>query len=293
MRILYQTVLVLVCLFQALSAQQKLQVTVSIEPQKYFVQRIGGDLVEVEVMVPAGYSPHIYEPKPRQMVKLSDSKIYFAVGVQFENVWLDRIAAANSSIRIIHTQDGIEKIAIHEEDEHEEESEGHDHGEYDPHIWLSPPLVMLQARYILNALIDIDPGKREIYIRNYTGFINELAALDLELMTLFSTPGQKKEFIVFHPAWGYFAQAYGLKQLPVEIEGKELKPADLMNLINYAKDNEIKVVFVQPQISPQSAEMIAREIGGETVSADPLSADWLANMKIVAQKFKEVLVREQ
>ena len=279
------------------AAQPSVQVTVSILPQKYFVEKIGGSAVTVEVMVPPGAEPHVYEPKPKQLVKLSQSKLYFAVGINFEEVWLPKFAAANKQMRIIHTDAGIEKITM--EDYAFEFTEGKEQGAHqhyekpglkDPHIWLSPRLVMLQARYICDALIETDPARKNMYEANYTAFTAELQELDAYLGGLFKTGASSgRDFIVFHPAWGYFAKDYGLRQIPIEIEGKEPKPADLVKLITYAKQRGIKVLFVQPQIYPQSAKMIAREIGGKVIQADPLAPDWYNNLKRVAEQFKAAL----
>ncbi len=305
-------ILVLVCIFVVsvfctgnTPESGKLQVSVSILPQKFFVEKIGGDLVDAMVMVPPGGDPHIYEPRPQQMVELSRSKLYFAIGIDFEHSWLERFSSANPDMKIIHTGENIEKIAMqqveleiskeeggHEGHDHSEEGghEHHHHGEeggHDPHIWLSPPLVSEQLQIILQNLIQIDPGNENVYRTNYDAFIEEIDVLDTELKNMFSDGNIKKEFIVFHPAWGYFAKAYDLRQIPVEIEGKEPKPRDLIKLIDYAKTNKIRIIFVQPQISPQTVSMIANEIGGEVITADPLAENWLENMNIVAKKFRD------
>ena len=271
----------------------KVAVFVSIVPQKYFVQQIGKDLVDVQVMVRPGASPHIYEPKPRQMVAISKAKIYFAIGVTFEKIWLRKIASANLGISIVHTDRSIEKIpmvanlnlvkADHNKAEYDSERERHHHGELDPHIWLSPSLVMIQARMILTALQEVDPMNRLVYEANYKAFISELIELDAELANTFSGK-LGLQFMVFHPSWGYFADRYGLKQIPVEIEGKDPKPAQLKILIEHAKRHGIKVIFVQPQFSIKSAELIAREIGGQAVFANPLAEDWADNLRKVAQQ---------
>jgi zinc transport system substrate-binding protein len=266
-------------------AEKKLPVFVSIAPQQYFVQQIGKALVDVEVMVPAGTDPHIYEPKPRQMVALSKARLYFATGIQpFESKWLKKIALSNPDMMVVHTDRGIQKIPMatrhYQQDQHA--------GELDPHIWLSPPLVMKQAQTILNALVEIDPANRAVYETNYEAFVTELAALDADLKNIFAGK-QGLQFMVLHPAWGYFAYTYGLKQVPVEIEGKEPKPAQLKELIERAKQNQIKIIFVQPQFSPKNAKLVAREIGGQVVFADPLAANWSDNLREVARKFKSAL----
>jgi zinc transport system substrate-binding protein len=164
----------------------------------------------------------------------------------------------------------------------------HTHGEPDPHIWLSPPLVMIQVRRILTALQAVDPAHRTDYEANYKGFILELVDLDAELRNTF-VGHQGLKFLVFHPSWGYFAQAYGLQQLPVEAEGKDPKPAQLTEIIEYARRRNIRVVFVQPQFSTKSAAMIAKAIGAEIVFADPLAEDWAVNLRHQARKFKNAM----
>ena len=267
-------------------------VFVSINPQKYFVQQIGKNLVTVQVMVPPGASPATYEPRPRQMSELSKTKVYFAIGVPFENAWLEKIAAANPTMTVVHTDDGIEKMSMathrhHLKDVHlKADTPGH--RALDPHIWLSPPLVKIQARTIMKALQKIDPSRQAVYQNNYRQFVTHINRLHSELKSIFKDQ-QGFQFMVFHPSWGYFARAYGLQQVAVEIEGKDPKPAQLKELIEHAKAESINIIFVQPQFSTKSAQSVAREIGGQLVVADPLAADWLANLRNVAQKFRAAL----
>jgi len=302
-------------------AADKLSVFVTIAPQKYFVQQICKDLVDVRVMVRPGADPHTYEPKPQQMVALSRAKLYFAVGIDFEEANLGKLTATNPNLKVIHTDHGIEKLKMedhhhqdghaeehhededhegddheadhdnekgehHEEEEHDEDQHGH--AGLDPHIWLSPPLVKIQARTIMAALQKADPGHRSVYEANFEAFAAQIDQLDADLKKTF-TGKTGLQFMVFHPSWGYFAQAYGLKQVSIEIEGKDPKPAQLQELIQHARKNKIKVVFVQPQFSTKSAELVAREIGGQVAFADPLAEDWMANLRQVADKFQAAL----
>ena len=271
---------------------KKLAVFVSIAPQKYFVQQLGREWVDVQVMVQPGASPATYEPRPRQMAALSKTPIYFAIGVPFEKNWLRKIAAANPNMRVVHTDHGIQKIPMSAHRHAAEKHPGKDHreqdGEPDPHIWLSPALVMIQARTIRDALQEIDPAYRSVYEANYKAFISTLATLDAELRDLFADK-QGFQFMVFHPSWGYFAHTYGLNQVAVEIEGKDPKPAQLKELIEHAKANKIKIIFVQPQFSSKSAKLVAKEIGGQVVVADPLAQDWSGNLRAVVGKFKGAL----
>lgn len=273
----------------AAAAGENLAVYVSIMPQRDFVRQIAQDRVAVEVMVLPGASPATYEPKAQQMAGLSRARIYFAVGAPFEAVWLPRIAAANPAMRIVSTDAGIPKRAMaahyHGAEAHDAD---HDHGSRDPHVWLAPPLVKAQARAILEALVAADPEGREFYQANWRNFVARLDALDQRLRQTFARR-QGMRFMVFHPAWGYFADAYGLVQVPIELEGKEPKPAQLRELVEIARRHGIRVVFVQPQFSRRSAELVAREIGARVVVADPLPADWFANMNEVAAKIEAAL----
>ena len=268
-------------------ASGKMTVFVSIAPQKYFVQQICRELADVQVMVPPGASPATYEPKPRQMTAISKTRIYFSIGVPFENTWLKKIAAINPDMAVVPTDRGIKKLPMVAHHRQEDENQP-EHGSLDPHIWLSPPLVMIQARTILEALQEYDSAHRFVYDNNYRAFISQLSNLDAELRNAFSgRSGQ--QVMVFHPSWGYFAQAYGLKQVSIEVEGKEPKPAQLRKLIEHARQNAIKFVFVQPQFSARSAKLIAGEIGGQVVFADPLAEDWAGNLRSVARKFESAL----
>lgn len=287
------------------------RVFVSIAPQKYFVRQIGKELVDVQVMVQPGANPATYEPKPKQMADLSKTEVYFAMGVPFEKAWLKKIAATNPELKVVHTDFDIRKIPMtvfHRHDERERQKNGEhrldagrgqkdgnkdqeDHPDYgilDPHIWLSPPLVQIQARIIMNALQEVDQHNRTLYETNYYQFVLKIKELDTQLKKVFANK-QGLAFMVFHPAWGYFAQAYGLKQVPIEMEGKAPKAAQLKELVEYARERGITIIIAQPQFPSKSAELLAEEIGGQVVFADPLAEDWLANLRGVADKINAAL----
>ncbi len=268
------------------AASEGFTVFVSILPQKYFVEKIGKSQVDVRVMVHPGANPATYEPKPRQMAALAKAKLYFAVGVPFEHVWLKKIAADNPEMNIIHTDEGIEKISM--TDHHHDKKDIHGHKSKDPHIWLSPALVKIQAYSIFTALKTVDPDHGMLYKTNYDRFIADIDALDQELKNGFSDI-QNRRFMVFHPSWGYFAQAYGLTQIPVEMEGKEPKPGQLKELIEYARTQQIRIIFAQPQFSTKSARLVAGEIGGTVTFADPLAEDWPANLRKTAAALKAAM----
>lgn len=287
-----------ICYGSASNASEPIRIFTSIAPQKLFVQQIGKDRVSVQVMVPAGGNPATYEPKPRQMADISKTSLYFAIGVPFENVWLEKIAAANPAMRVIRTDRGIQKIPMAAHHRHgrrdghpgndQKNPGGADGSGLDPHIWLSPDLVKIQAATILAALEQLEPSRQNAYRANFHQFIARIDELDARLKSIFAGK-QGQQFLVFHPSWGYFANAYGLEQVAIEIEGKDPKPAQLQELIAHALGKGIKMVFVQPQFSTKSAKLIARAIGGQVAFADPLAEDWFNNLMEVAGQFEKVL----
>jgi zinc transport system substrate-binding protein len=296
----WMSLAVLGALATSVHAVSPMKVFVSILPQKSFVEQIGGARVAVSVMVAPGAGPHTYEPKPRQMAELVDTVIYFAVGAPFENAWLPRIISTNPALRVVHTDRGIAKIPMAAHPDHEAQgghsataspsaSGDHDHHQgLDPHVWLAPPLVLLQGRAILGALQEVDPTHGAVYEANFEAFRARVENLDAHLRSLFAAR-RGAQFLVFHPAWGYFAHAYGLEQVPIEVEGKDPKPAQLQEIIAHAQARDIRVVFVQPQFSSKSAAMVARGIGGRVVAADPLAEDWEGNLRAVGAAFQEAL----
>ena len=246
-------------------------------------------------MVKPGASPATDEPKPRQMVKLAQAKIYFAIGVPFENTWLPKFTAANAGMHLVRTDRGIEKIPMQDHQGHSSEHASHNNGEgrheqgfKDPHIWLSPPLVKIQADHILEALVKTDPANRSAYYTSHRNFSATLDAIHLELKQLFNDAAGG-EFMAFHPSWGYFAQTYGLTQIPIEIEGKEPKPAQLWDLIEHARKHDIRAIFIQPQFSTRNAQLIAKAINAQIIIADPLAENWPQNLVATAKNFKAAL----
>ncbi len=282
------------------SPSDKVQVVVSILPQQYFVKRIGGDNVAVSVMVGPGDEPHTYEPKSEQLKALSQADTYMRIQVDFEQAWMDRIQALNSKMLIVDTTQGIERIPIAAHHHGDEETHHADEGEKDtaakdteiehpdPHIWLSPQRVKIQARTIYNALVDLDPDNKPEYQENLQRFLTDIDALDAEIRNTLEGV-QTRKFMVFHPAWGYFARDYGLEMIPVEVGGTEPSAAELAALITQAKAENIKVIFAQPAFSTKDAETIARQIGGEVVPLDPLAPDWLENLRQVGKTFGQTL----
>ncbi len=264
-----------------------LEVFVSILPQKYFVERVGGDAVKVGVTVRPGQNPESYDPTPQQMVAMARAKAYFSIGVAFEDAWLPRLQAANPSMRIVDTRRGIAlqpmvDNALLGAGQAGHASHDEPRGTLDPHIWNSPPLVKQQAATVRDALTALAPQRRAAFEQGYARFAADLDALDAEIRQTLAGKHDRR-FMVFHPAWGYFARSYGLEQIPIEVEGKEPGPQALVRIIDAARRDRIRVVFVQKQFGSAAATAVARAIGGEVVAIDPLAEDFLANTRAVAQ----------
>jgi zinc transport system substrate-binding protein len=275
------------------------EISVSILPQKYFVEKIVGDKFNVNVMVKPGFSPATYEPKTSQMRDLVKSDIYFSIDVPFEKVWLEKFKQSAKNTLFVDTSKGIEKLAMeahshgeeqhHEEDKHEEhdhEEHAHDHGGLDPHIWLDPILVKIQAKNIYDAVSKIDSKNSEFYKANYEVFIKELEQLDNNIKDILKGV-EHKPFMVFHPSWGYFAKRYHLEQVSIEVEGKEPKPNQLVEIIEDAKKHNIKVVFVAPQFSQKSAKTISKSLNANVVTINPLSLKWDEELIITAKEIEK------
>lgn len=281
--------IVLITLFlSSILFAQKNQISVNILPQKYFVEKIVQDKFEVNVMVNPGSSPHNFEPKPSQMKALAKSKIYFISGDNSELAWINRFKQNAKNTLFIDSVKGIEKIAMID---HHHDEDGHDLHEdeddaLDPHTWLDPINVKTIAKNIYEAVILVDEVNKDFYENNYNKFLIELDNLNLELNNILE-PYKNRAFMVFHPSWGYFAKRYNLKQIAVESQGKEPKPNELINLINEAKEHDIKVVFTSTQFSKKAAKVISENIKGNVEVIDPLSIDWENNLIKTAKLFED------
>lgn len=265
-------------------------VVVSVLPQQTFVQKIAKDLVDITLMVTPGASPHSYEPKASQMIALSHAQVYFSIGVEFEEAWLDRFESQNHNLKFVDMSQGITKIAMHGHHHHHEENNEEDehHDELDPHTWTSPTNVSKMAHTIYKTLVMLDPEHKQEYKTNLSAFINEIKDTDEQIKELLKSTAPKSKFMVFHPSWGYFANEYGLEQVAVEVEGKKPKPKEMINIIKEAKEEQVKVIFTQPEFSDKSAQIIAKEAGVRVQKLSPLSADWSQNLinmaKAIANK---------
>ena len=266
----------------------KPEITVNILPQKYFVEKIVKDKFEINVMVKPGSSPHNYEPKPSQMKSLVSSKAYFLVGDPFEQAWMDKFKQNAKNTLFVDTTKGIEKIQMQEHNHHDEANvdakhDEHDHSGFDPHVWLDPLLVKIQAKNIYEAMVEIDSQNGDFYKTNYEEFIKELDTLDENIKTILS-PYKDKAFMVFHPSWGYFAKRYDLVQIPIELQGKEPKPNELVELIKDAKEHNIKIVFVSPQFSQKSAKTISQNIDAKVATINPMVENWSEGLIMTAKE---------
>jgi zinc transport system substrate-binding protein len=270
-------------------ASNKIQVIASIEPLAWFAERIGGDRVAVSVMVPSGGNPHTYEPTPRQMADVSNAALFVKAGsgVEFELDWMQRLVDLNKKMVICNASEGVTLLPMSqtEQDEHEESAgEHHEHGNFDPHFWLSPANARLIAKNVERSLAAVDPAGKEYYSANAIALDKELQALDGEIRKQLSGV-KSRRFLVFHPAWGYFAHEYGLEQIAAEEEGKTLTPRQMERVIEQARSAGIRVVFVAPQFSSAQADAIAGDIGGHTVTVDPLARDYTGNLRKAATAF--------
>lgn len=285
--------------------EAELLVTVSILPQAYFVERIGGDKVAVNVMVGPGEEAHTYEPTPEQMKTLNDSPVFFSIGVEYEETWIPRFEDINPDLKVVDSVKGIERIPMtedhdhdheHEDDHMEEGNEEHgaeeaDHEERpDPHVWLSPTNGKIIAQNILETLIELAPEHEAAFQENYNSLIEDINALDADIHSTLSGM-QNRTFMVFHPAWGYFAREYNLEQIPIQVGGQDPSPSELANLIDTAEEQNIRVIFIQPTFSAADAEAIAAEIDAEVAVVDPLARDWLSNLETAAEAFAAALTQ--
>ena len=269
---------------------------VSIVPQETFLKKIGGDKVNITTMIKPGSSPHTYEPKPSQMKDISKADIYFTIDVEFEHNWLKKFQNQNKSMIIKYMGKNINKIKMEEHSHHDEE-EGHDdHDKHDdhakehheeegeePHIWTSPENVKIIANNIFNELSNLDKSNTIYYKKNLDIFLKEIEQTDKKIKNLLKNTTKHTKFMVFHPAWGYFAKDYHLEQLAIESGGKNPKPKQLAHLIDEAKEEKVQAVLTAPEFSTSSAKQIAKEVGVPVIKISPLNPKWSENLINLAE----------
>lgn len=250
-----------------------IKIFVSIPPQKFLVEQIGSDRVSVRTMVNPGSNPETYEPTPKQMAALSESQLYFKIGVPFETAWIDKIEKLNQDLIVIYCCD---KIVSHKTSSYD----------LDAHIWTSPKNAKFLATLIKNTLVGFDPQDKNFYENNYVILIDKLDALDRDIHNQL-VQLNNRYLIVSHPSWGYFADTYNLKQLSIEQDGSEIRAKELSRLIELAKAENIHTVYTQKQVNNASAKILAREIGAKLVELDPLAENYIENMRQVATRIMQ------
>ena len=267
---------------------EKLTISVSILPQQWFVDQIGGDRVRTQALVGSGDDPHTYEPSPKQMTNLADSELYFTIGVEFEAVWLPRFESSNPRMQVVDAAAGIERIPA---------AAGHDHGEEtgetgietDPHIWFSPSRMKQMAQTMAQAIQAADPPNADYYKANLEALLVKIDAVDAQVRA--QLEGSKRDhFLVVHPAWGYLAADYGLHMLAVEIGGSEPPPETLSQIIALARDNEINTLVIEKGSNARLAASIKEQAGIQyVVEWDPMAYDWPAAMQSIAETLHRAL----
>ncbi|MCI5221259.1 MAG: ABC transporter substrate-binding protein, partial [Candidatus Electrothrix sp. AR4] len=261
-----------------------MRVFVSIAPERWLVEQLGGELVETRVLLDKGQEPHTYQPTPENLTALFRSRLYFTVGMEFERE-IQRKIESNAGVRVIDVTVGIKKIPMvrhdhkhdhkHDRDQHEEA--GHRNSNLDPHVWLDPRNLQKMASIMAMEMAAADSKNTAVYQRNLQRVNEKLIRLHQDVRHQLA-PFKGTSFFVFHPAFGYFAHAYGLRQEPVEIEGKSPTPKQLYALVRRAKADQVKVLFVQPQFDRKNARAVAQAVGGKLAELDPLAKDPTRNL---------------
>ncbi|MFO8052234.1 MAG: zinc ABC transporter substrate-binding protein [Thermoplasmatota archaeon] len=257
-------------------------VMVTIDPQKEMVASIAGEDIEVVVMVPEGQSPHDYSPTPNQLLKAARADMYLKVGsgVEFEELHLGTLMDQNPDMEIVDLSEGIDLKGSEEHYGTGEDSGEHDHeGGIDPHIWLSPSNLLTMAENVRDAFMERDPERN--YSSRYEDYRERLSSTYSEMSSILESYKDRK-FLTYHPSWGYFADDFHLIQTTIEESGKAPGPQGVANIIEQAQENDIKVIFVEPQFDSSKAEQIADAVNGRVVSVDPLAEDLLDNLLYVA-----------
>jgi len=278
-----KTLLIIACLFGLLKAHcransspenETIQIAVTILPLAEFVEQVGGKYVTVMVMVPPGATPHTHEPTPGQMARLSATQLYVKVGtpIEFELVWLDKLTALNTTMRICNASANIDLLSTGEP-----AYDNEDHHSYDPHIWLSVRNVHTMIETICRALVSVDPRHEAEYFENANAYRARLDSLDA-LITAVLTDKNIRMFITYHSAWNYFARDYDLDAKIIEINGKEPSAKTIQHIIETARKFNISIVFASPQFDRRYVNGIAREINGQVILIDPLAKNYIENM---------------
>ncbi|MGW8258137.1 MAG: metal ABC transporter solute-binding protein, Zn/Mn family [Thermoguttaceae bacterium] len=279
-----------------IQAAEPLLVFAGLPPAAFLAQRIGGGYVHVESLIQSNQDPHTFEPAPRQIQALAQAQLFLKIGMPFEDQLLEKIRDAHCNLTVVDISRGIEKRAMSNvyscrNDAHEHK---HLHGNtcvaLDPHVWLSPPLVKILASNVAAALEKADPKHAQAFRTNLARLQRELDELDAKIHAMLK-PYSGRAFYVYHPAFGYFADRYQLKQEAIEAGGKEPLPSQFRRLIQHARAERVKVIFLQAQFDAHNAQAVADAIGARVVSLNDMDHDLLANLRDIAEKiaraFKE------
>lgn len=257
--------------------EKKPVILVSILPQKTFVEKIVGDDFDVRVLIPHGASPATYSLLPSQMTDISEAILWFRMGyLGFERSWADKIIEANPEMKVVNLSEGVSMV-VGERDEKTKKPIG-----IDPHIWLSPGRVRKMANTIGNELVQIYSQNYEQYQANILAFFKEIDETDLAIRKEMR-PFAGRKFISYHPSLTYFALDYGLIQLSLEQDGKEATVAHMAELVKTARDENIKVIYIQSDFDKEGAQAFAEEIGGEAIQIWPLATEWSENLLMISR----------
>lgn len=275
------------------TADAGISVFVSIPPQQWLVRQIAGELVDIHLLVPEGRNPHTFEPTPKEVASLSRGKVWFVLGMEFEQQLLAKVRGVAPQLGIVDIAAKVPKLAL-TDDEHEhhhgEQPGDAPHGPVDPHVWLSPLNLQTMAVEVGGVLAKVDPVNASIYRENLDRLQSQLGELHAEISTMLA-PLKGSTFYVYHPSFGYFAAAYGLHQEPVELGSKSPSPRQLARLIARAKEEQVRVIFVQPQFDSKSGEAIAAAVNGRVVPLNALAENVVANLREMATQIKLALAR--
>ncbi len=269
-----------------------LAVAVSLAPQKYIVEAIGGQRVGVAVLVGPGQNHETYVPTPRQVAELAASQIYFCIGMPFEGPLISKLQSASRGLTVVDASEGISFRQM-EAPCHEGHHDGHEHthaGHPDPHVWLAPAPIRILAQNTARALEAADPAHAEEFRANLAVFLQRVDEADARIREELA-PVSGRRVYVYHPAYGYFTDAYDLEQVPIEWEGKSPSPRELEDLVAQARKDNVKAIFVQPQFDQRVARKVAESIGGTVATADPLAEDVLGNLEAMARSIREALAQ--
>jgi len=247
----------------------KIKIAVTITPYKYLVQKIAEDYVDVVSSIPEGATPHHFEPTPKLIRSISSASYYFKVGqyMEFEDIWLQKLKGINKEMTVFDLSDSVS------------------YSNNDPHIWLSPVKLKFISKNILNALIKILPGESTRFRNNYNHFVDSLETITKHLENSFvNIDDEKKVLLVYHGSWKYFADDFGFRQISIEEGSKSASAKEFKEILNVVRKSKVKVIFIDPQHSRQSAEVIAKDLKIVTDVINPLPDNLLENFYSIENK---------